>query len=608
LVAHPIPDAETLSTYVEHQGAMSPEQVRQVLLQILQSLRYLHSTYQVRWLENKSKRGLVHGNLNLDSLWLRWDQLAAGRRDRQFFVYLSRFAFWEHLCWPADGDYPIHKIAADPQDLGSVTQDLADLGRLSFILLTGKAPNPLTGKMRHPQREEDWPKTPEALALRPFIWRLMGYGPESQFKSADVALSVLQNSPTSVPLPVPTSTSKSEAQESSGAPPTSKWFWLGLGTTGAVSLLAIFGLLNLINSPESNDNGSPSCENCLVSGIFSQGSHKLAYDIEPNSSWASAFFHYIAEPGLPTNAASSSPLQSLLADRANIKLEQQSALRTTNTSLINRVQSNQLHFALMQAVDDEIEEMEAGVAAEVVAYDGIVPFVVFSDANREESIPKLLSGEISLKQLGDLFAGRTTTIEEKPVRLYFPEDDATADRLRTQLKEHNLLSEADAANFNRLRQEDNERRASTDGRDNIYERMLVDFEAQQENTEIGIGFDRLSRLIGQCSVYPLAVQHEGRRNSVLIQSDGKPISPETDLCGDKGAYWANSYIFSNGRYPLGYGLSVVYPTCADDTICQGKTFATMLKTDEGQFLLSQVGLVPMQPVRHLRRVLWVTHE
>jgi hypothetical protein len=123
--------------------------------------------------------------------------------------------------------------------------------------------------------------------------------------------------------------------------------------------------------------------------------------------------------------------------------------------------------------------------------------------------------------------------------------------------------------------------------------ILKDFE--QDRT-VGIGFGLLSRVFNQCAVYPLAVGEKGQEVQPLVQQlDGevKPIEPTTDLCDDKGSYWPDVEAFKSGRYPLTYRLVVVYPK-DEMRSAAGKKFAELLKTDEGQRLLSEAGLVPLR--------------
>jgi len=606
LITQPILDAEPLSSYLADpdQETMSPTEVRQFLFQVLQSLQYLHSNYRVRWLGEQSERGMVHGNLHLNSLWIRWDPLTLRQRDRHFFVYLSRFALWEHLCWPPDSPYPLKQIADHPQALGTVSQDLAALGRIGFYLLRGETVDADTDRLLQPEREEDWPQTPEAQALKPFIWKLMGLG-ERSFTSAEDALSQLRDWPlTAQPLAAQTFLEEEDEPEGAIAPSTSPWLWLGLG------LLSILGLLVLWQRwPREQPILVERCEaTCRMADVpIPPQTRSLRYGIEPDSSWTTAFYHFLADPTQSppgtTPGQDNSPLQRLLEQRTDLDFQRLGLDALSLTNLPEQMIEHRLDAVLMQT---DLGELPPNLKAQVVAYDAIVPFVVFSDASHDQSLPRRLKGQIRLEDLGKLFSGEPSSLGQE-VQTYFPENETTVQLFKAQLQQAGLLS--NSAAFDQLWQADQQRanlKKIERQPDNLYERMLVDFENPVAGRQIiGVGFDRLSRLLGQCSVYPLAVQTGGKNHSVLIQANGDPITPETDLCGDKGSYWVNSNAFTQDGYPLGYALSVVYPACESDDPCNsGAAFAAMLQSDEGQYLLSEVGLVPQQSIPHLRRILW----
>ncbi|MEO8891898.1 MAG: phosphate ABC transporter substrate-binding protein, partial [Coleofasciculaceae cyanobacterium] len=124
--------------------------------------------------------------------------------------------------------------------------------------------------------------------------------------------------------------------------------------------------------------------------------------------------------------------------------------------------------------------------------------------------------------------------------------------------------------------------------------ILQDFEDTQVG---GIGFGPLSKVFGQCSVYPLAIVDDNNSPvSPLIQDNGNPIDPATDLCDKKGSYRPNIEVFKTRRYPLAYPLAVIYPR-DNSRVPIGKKFAEILKTEESQRLLSKTGLVPLQSLK-----------
>jgi ABC-type phosphate transport system substrate-binding protein len=131
----------------------------------------------------------------------------------------------------------------------------------------------------------------------------------------------------------------------------------------------------------------------------------------------------------------------------------------------------------------------------------------------------------------------------------------------------------------------------------MLQKVIQDFEKADSKQQIGaIAFSRLSQVFGQCSVYPLALVEEGNRPvQALIQDNGQPVNPTTDLCNDKGSYYPNVQVFKDRAYPLAYPLAVVYPR-DNSRPPVGVKFADMLRTQEGQQLLSKTGLVPLYPV------------
>ena len=106
---------------------------------------------------------------------------------------------------------------------------------------------------------------------------------------------------------------------------------------------------------------------------------------------------------------------------------------------------------------------------------------------------------------------------------------------------------------------------------------------------IGVGFDRLSNVFGQCSVYPLALVKDSEEFQTLVQDNGAPISPQSDLC-IKGSYRLKTEAFE--RYPLSYRLSIVYAKSNDQA---ARDMIRLLTSDEAQCLLSEAGLVPIKP-------------
>jgi ABC-type molybdate transport system substrate-binding protein len=94
-------------------------------------------------------------------------------------------------------------------------------------------------------------------------------------------------------------------------------------------------------------------------------------------------------------------------------------------------------------------------------------------------------------------------------------------------------------------------------------------------------------------VYPLALGEKPKQTvQALTLPDGKAISPGLDLCDRKGSYAILPELVKGRKYPLSYGIAIVY-TRDNSRSPVGEKFAEMLKSAEGQKLLSQFGLMPL---------------
>ena len=655
LIAQSIDGGISLQTYLHRYGQMRPSGVKRVLEQVLQSLHYLHAAYLFRSSNAENyQRGMAHGNVSLDSLWMRSEK-AFGPANDTFFVYLTRFSLWERYCQPINISQDVSQ-----QELGEFRKDLAALGRVGVDLLTG-TPNPQTRiNLLKPSEVPNWPQTPEAEALRPFLCRLLGQE-EPRFETAEIALAELKKTPRQVALPqiVPEEVEAEEEAKPKQGIVRSLWLWLGFSTLGILGVV----FLILKGGDEAQElpvvTNTPPCpkEGCQMSEIAAR-STPFKYGVAFNSAWRMAFFRTLEDPSRQGNTnilmqcreavekeieatrfsnrrdpalreiREIAPFHWLLAERALVGNSAQFRLWCQQPNFegkearypIQRMRSEDLNFMLVETSGYEASNLNGG---QIVAYDGIVPIVVYSNEYGERSIPAKLNGEITLKKLAQLFGSSKETheINGATVKLYFPATEdgfghTTVQTFKELLKKQGLLSApGEIENFNqnyRRYRADIAQRKRTKKYQNvrtvIHEQMLFDFDdwVKQPNSPeiIGIGFERLSRVVGQCAIYPLTVKHAGQMYSPLVEFDGQAISPSTDLCGDKGAYWQNSTIFKN-QYPLGYGLGVMlHPDCPNAKGCEsGNTFARLLTTIEGQYLLSQTGLVPRTPIGEIRQFL-----
>jgi ABC-type phosphate transport system substrate-binding protein len=219
-----------------------------------------------------------------------------------------------------------------------------------------------------------------------------------------------------------------------------------------------------------------------------------------------------------------------------------------------------------------------------------------------------LNGQITFEQLRKLYTGEINNWRDLggpdlPVKLYIPDETEAV-----RIFEQRVLKNDEKINAfrNLQRKEDQANWVTTSwlrvitrvaNSQKMLQSVIQDFEKADANKQIGaIAFSRLSQVFGQCSVYPLALV-EGEKDPVqpLIQDNGQPINPTTDLCNDKGSYHPNFQVFKDRSYPLAYPLAVVYPR-DNSRPPVGAKFADMLRTQEGQQLLGKTGLVPLYSV------------
>ncbi|MEO0870204.1 MAG: hypothetical protein AAFY17_17590, partial [Cyanobacteria bacterium J06642_11] len=204
LISRPFTGAIPLSHYVSTQGACSPKQVRRVLQQCLESLRYLHTACTVLW-PTGSERGLCHGNLSLDSVWIRCSEESP--QDDNFFVYVTDLALWDHIFWLNQ------PLATQGQDLGSMQHDLDDLGHIGLSLLLGQGLNTLENIPFAEMQQQ----SPELMDM---LYRLTRQTPYP-FRTTEDALQALRNLPelsrkpmTALPLNTPAPTEQPTTPQS----------------------------------------------------------------------------------------------------------------------------------------------------------------------------------------------------------------------------------------------------------------------------------------------------------------------------------------------------------------------------------------------------------
>jgi hypothetical protein len=561
LISEPLPLSQTLRAYLTEVGALPSQQVRQVLDQVLQTLWFLHHQ-KVRWPNGDVQTTIPHGNLSLDSLRIGYEPLMQDQQiidaEFQFLIYVTNLSLWEHLFIPP------HDILSKP----SPAQDLVDLGYVGFDLLTGRST--LTEKRPNLYFERSWEGIEDQM-LKQFIRQLVSGDFQADVEKARKTLLSLPYP--NLPAPNPTAAETQAAASAHRNPRLIQLIVLGLAGAilGSLIWLGWRGLVG--RSPAARLSDYP----CCLSEIPGLPQDSITYITEEAGIWSQLLQ---AQNLVAFGQSLEQTLQERDSRLRNYRLQ------VVSEPVLSSLQSGDADFALTEWIED----LPEGFAQQEVAYDGLVVFVAFSDARRSPSVPQILNGKITLEQLRQIYGEsseswlQSSQLKDWSVQQYRPTDPVALALFEQLVLEKNMttIEQFHAASVSLSPTQ-------------MLGEILKDYEQRET---VGIGFARLSQVINQCAVYPLAIGARGQEVQVLIQHHGQPIDPTTNLCGHKGSYHANVSVFrgnSSGwqqTYPLRYRLAVVYP---QDSLA-GQRFAEALKTDEGQYLLRTAGLVPIRPI------------
>ncbi len=547
----------TLKHRLQESGAFSANKVRQVLLQVLQTLHYLHSQ------PNQSENlGSAHGNLSLNSLLINDDA----------YVYTCDLAVWEKL------------FSTTPTQASSPAQDFVAVGAIGFSLWTGHIIEP--DALPYLREANNWPQ--DDPPLKDFLYRLLAL--DAPFThAADARQTLLE-------LPQPNFTDITQTHQEAEVPTQkrSRKYWL-------LSLLAlpILGALLWLVLPRpmsSSHADSTTFKGLLPSFTDVNGIQpgQYPYTGEALGTWSTV---------LGKKPVSNHNVRTLLTQpQSDVAATfEYRGYRPEQSPLIEVLEANEkAEFAIAS----QSTQLPEGLLKETVAYDGLLVYV---PAYKSQNLPRLLKGHISLEQLQQIFTGQITNWQQlnsalpnltiKPYRPQEPE--------ALRLFQQKVLGN-DPQLIARFRQV--EQRTTFDTLRSIAA-------GEQQNIEAGtISFGLLAQTWDQCKVYPLAVKQKTQAPvQPLMRQNTKgnlqPISPADNLCRQKKPR-PNISAFQTATYPLRMPLIVAYPRDNNRPgHLSGPLFAKFLKTQDGQYLLQQAGLVPLQatPTAHQLSQLTFSH-
>ncbi|NES86204.1 MAG: hypothetical protein F6K10_35240, partial [Moorea sp. SIO2B7] len=490
--------APTLGSYLAETGKMSDIEVPQVIDQVLQSLQFIH-TQNFRLPYGGVESELTHGNLNLDTLLIV-------PNFQGFYIYLCDLSLWEERCLPPQSEIPTH----------SQEQDLKDLGYVAFYGLAGGKNDPDTGQILEPEKGEHWPNTVNN-ELKNFILNLIGFG----FESAEIARRNLPPIPQKIAIE-----EEQLAEEEKEQKKRSPLLFLILGALGVLLLGLLIWFLTTRNRQTLIPSQASKESVDQVSGI---PSGKFTYITETNGVWRYVLTNRNLLPNEKTRENGKTIEKKTTLENEIEKSQPGLQLSyKPKPSVIKALpllrfeQEKRADFAVTTLVSDLGDRQDyVYLGYEKFAYDGLVVFVNFSYAERKSSLPKQLKGKISFEQLRQLYTGKIDNWEQLggpdlKVKLYIPPNDEAV-----QIFEQRVLKDKEVIKtFRKLivqvKSNESDNFISEDEPVKIIRRqetfpMLKDVIKDFENDNIGsIGFDAFSKVFGQCSVYPLALEDENQ--------------------------------------------------------------------------------------------------
>jgi ABC-type phosphate transport system substrate-binding protein len=545
LIAKETEPCETLSQYQIKNGAMSASEIREILNQSLQTLQFLH-TQKLLLPSNQITQGLVHGNISLDSI------LIQVQNNQYFYIYLCDLAIWENLFVPPSFPQPT---------LPQPEQDLNSLGKVAFYLWVGRQKNPISGELLEPTDSQLWPKSDDAL--KNFLYQLIGL--TTPFESAEAARQALLKLPKEGDPNKKTSIDDAEEKEK-------RFRRTLIFLLGVFAFLLLGGGIWYFWGRNSLNNESYTQWKALersFSDVDNVRPGQFTYTGKTYSTWSLV---------LKKSVGSEGHLEDLLT---NPKPEVKATFNYQPVNNpIEEVREGKKEFAITGLENNITDDL----IKEKIADNGLVVFVAFINTN--QNLPETFDGTITLNQLRRIYTGQIKNWQELggpnlPIELYAPTETEALEQFQKLVFNNNSQQ---VALF--------KQNVTYKDTGNTLRQIVPRFE---QGTGI-ISFSILSQLWGQCAGYPLAIVDDNNQlhQPMFRRRETRPLKPSDNICDHQNYFDVKTF----QNYPLGYPLFVVYPK-NDSRSLAGSTFTKMLKTRQGQCLLSKVGLVPLQPMPDL---------
>lgn len=547
----------SLKVWLASQSApLEPKQVRRIIGQILQTMMQVHHR-PVRLASGQMQTGLIHGNLNLESV-------VCVERSGDYFFYLCDLALWESLLYR---DYSVNNedglAKGIPIDT-TIQQDLAGLSQIGFELL----------QQQNKRKDVSTQKLDADEPLGKFLQQLQ----DNEFKTSEAAWQAWLKLP---PLDTRVEPVSVYPEESTKPKRKTRPWRLMVGGTMLTMLAVAGGWWWLRSRPDTT-----TALSCCIKQVDGVPEGKFTYGFVAGGSWE----RVLDQKRLFYRDLSISKV--IEEAHPGFQLIETTEIIDSIEDAIRHVAEEDLDFAIIPWTDNL--ELPPELGAEIIAYDGLAVFVPFSYDQRQDGLPKELNGEISIDHVRHYYMQGSDqnligllpylTTNQEAIQVFRNEILANEILLDGKTAQPLLGNDEAGVTANMLRE------------------MLSDFEKYQngEDKELieqgkipGLGFATLSEIFKQCSVYPLAIS-TGDQPAVqpIVFRGNKPISPETNLCDDKPFYQLNVEDFKRDRYPLAYPIAVIYLR-DNGRRTAGQKFAEMMQTAQAQQLLLEANLVPI---------------